>query len=68
MEDILYTVSEVARLIKSNPAYTYSLINRLMLAIKLGSWKVRRTALLEFWRSMRNGLNQTTSSNSNEVS
>jgi len=70
MEDILYTVSEVAKLIKSNPAYTYSLINSgLLPAIKLGSWKVRRTALLEFLEKYE-GMDLTKPHlvNSNEVS
>jgi excisionase family DNA binding protein len=49
MEDILYTVSEVAKLIKTNPAYVYKLINAGHLRVlKLGSLKVRRTTLLEF--------------------
>ncbi len=48
-QDILYTVSEVAELVKCNSAYIYSLIKAgLLPAIKLGSMKVRRTALLEF--------------------
>jgi len=49
MEDILYTVSEVSKLIKTNPAYVYELIKvDLLPALKLGSYKVRRAALLEF--------------------
>lgn len=49
MEDILYTVSEVAKLIKTNPAYVYELIKSdLLPALKLGSYKIRRIALLEF--------------------
>lgn len=44
-----YTISEVAKLLKCNSAYIYSLIKAgLLPAIKLGSMKVRRTALLEF--------------------
>jgi excisionase family DNA binding protein len=47
--DVLYTVSEVARLIKTNPAYVYELIKAdLLPVLKLGSYKVRRTALLDF--------------------
>jgi len=47
--DILLTVSEVAKLIKCNPAFTYSLIKaKLLPALKLGSYKIRRSALLEF--------------------
>ena len=46
---MLYTVSEVARLIKTNPAYVYELIKAdLLPVLKLGSYKVRRTALLDF--------------------
>ena len=49
MEDILYTVSEVAKLIKTNTNYVYELIKKGFLpALKLGSYKVRRVALLEF--------------------
>jgi excisionase family DNA binding protein len=49
MEDVLYTVAEVAKLIKTNPAYVYELIKAgLIPVLKLGSYKIRRTALLEF--------------------
>lgn len=49
MEDILYTVAEVAKLIKTNTNYVYDLIKKGFLpALKLGSFKVRRAALLEF--------------------
>lgn len=49
MEDVLYTVSEVAKLIKTNTNYVYELIKKGFLpALKLGSYKIRRTALLEF--------------------
>lgn len=49
MDDILYTVSEVAKLIKSNPAYVYELVKAGHLqALKLGSLKIRRITLLEF--------------------
>lgn len=48
-EDVLYTAKEVAKLIKTNPAYVYNLINHgLLPALKLGNLKVRRTALLNF--------------------
>lgn len=48
-QDILYTVSEVAELVKCNNAYIYSLIKAgLLPALKLGSMKIRRAALLEF--------------------
>ncbi len=49
MEDVLYTVKETSELLKTNPNYVYELIRRGMLpALKLGSLKVRRTALLTF--------------------
>jgi excisionase family DNA binding protein len=49
MEDVLYTVSEVSKLIKTNPAYVYDLIkSNLLPVLKLGSYKVRKTSLLEF--------------------
>jgi excisionase family DNA binding protein len=49
LEDVLYTVTEVSKLIKSNPAYVYELIKAgLLPVIKLGSYKVRKTALLSF--------------------
>ena len=48
-EDILYTVAEVSKLIKTNPAYVYELIKAdLLPVLKLGSYKVRRSSLLEF--------------------
>lgn len=49
MEDVLYTVSEVSKLLKTNPNYVYELINKGFLpALKLGSLKIRRSSLLEF--------------------
>ncbi|MEI8200547.1 MAG: helix-turn-helix domain-containing protein [Eubacteriales bacterium] len=49
MEEVLYTVHEVAELIKSNGTYVYRLINSGVLpALKLGSMKVRKQALHEF--------------------
>lgn len=49
MEDIIYTVQEVADLIKSNGSYVYKLINSGALpALKLGSMKVRKQALHDF--------------------
>lgn len=49
MEDIIYTVAEVAKLIKTNPSYVYELIKAGQLPVlKLGSMKIRRTALLQF--------------------
>lgn len=49
MEDVLYTVKEISELLKTNKNYVYELIRRGMLpALKLGSFKVRRTSLLKF--------------------
>lgn len=49
MEDVLYTVSETAKLLKTNTNYVYDLIKRgLLKALKLGSYKIRRTELLRF--------------------
>lgn len=49
MEDILYTVAETAKLLKTNPNYIYELIKRgLLPALKLGSYKIRKSALIEF--------------------
>lgn len=49
MEDVLYTVSETAKLLKTNPNYIYDLIKKgLLPALKLGSLKIRKTALIEF--------------------
>lgn len=49
MEDVLYTVKETSKLLKTNPNYVYELIKRGMLpALKLGSFKVRKTSLLKF--------------------
>ena len=49
MEDVLYTVGEVAKLIKTNQAYVYRLINAgLLPVLKLGSYKVRKVSLMSF--------------------
>ena len=49
MEDVIYTVAETAKLLKTNPAYIYKLINAGILpALRLGGMKIRRAALLEF--------------------
>lgn len=48
-EDLLYTVAEVAKLIKTNPAYVYGLIKAdLLPVLKLGSYKIRKAALIQF--------------------
>lgn len=49
MEDVLYTVKETSKLLKTSPNYVYELIKRGMLpALKLGSLKIRRTTILNF--------------------
>lgn len=49
MEDVLYTVPEVSKLIKTNTSYVYELIKAGRLPVlKLGSYKVRKVTLLEF--------------------
>lgn len=49
MEDVLYTVSETAKLLKTNTNYVYSLINNGFLpALKLGSLKIRKASIDEF--------------------
>ncbi len=50
MEDkMIYTVKEVSEIIHTNPAYVYSLIKSgLLPALKLGSYKIRKTALQNF--------------------
>ncbi len=49
MDEILYTVPEVSKLIKSNTDYVYQLIKSgLLPVLKLGKYKIRRTALLDF--------------------
>jgi len=49
MEDVIYTVQEVAQLLKTNGTYVYSLINSGELpALKLGRLKIRKQALEDF--------------------
>lgn len=49
---MLFTVKEVAGIIKTNPSYVYRLINCGKLpAIKLGTYKVRKEALEDFLKS-----------------
>ena len=48
-EDLLYTIIEVAKLLKVNRNFVYELINAgLIRSIKLGCRKVTRKSLLEF--------------------
>ena len=49
MENVLYTVSEVAKILKTNVNYVYSLIKKGYLpALKLGSLKIRKVSVDEF--------------------
>lgn len=49
MEEYLYTVEEVAAILKVNKNTVYDLIrNGLLIALKLGRLKVTRTTLLRF--------------------
>lgn len=49
INDMLYTVKEVAKIIKTSPPYVYSLIKSNKLpSLKLGSLKVRKTTLENF--------------------
>lgn len=49
MEDVLFTVKEVSKLIKTSPDYVYKLINlELLPALKLGSYKIRKASLMKF--------------------
>lgn len=48
-DDDLYTVKEVSKIIKTNPAYVYRLINEgLLPVLKLGNYKIRKVSLLKF--------------------
>lgn len=48
---VIYTVREVSRLLRTNPAYVYELINTGILpAIRLASIRVRKEALDTFLR------------------
>lgn len=47
--ELLYTVRETSKLLKTNPGYVYELIKAdLLPALKLGSYKIRGAALEEF--------------------
>ena len=52
MEQMLYTVAEVATILKTNKTYVYNLINSgLLPALKLGSLKIRKASLEEFLKN-----------------
>lgn len=49
MEDKLYTVKEVSKILKTNTDYVYALIkNGYLKCLKLGSYKIRKTTLENF--------------------
>ena len=49
MENVLYTIPEVAELLKTNENYVYKLIKAgLLPCLKLGRFKVRKEAVLKF--------------------
>lgn len=53
--EILYTVTEVAKLLKVNRTFVYELINRGELpAVKIGSLKIRKTTLEKFLEGKEN--------------
>ena len=55
MEQMLYTVSETSKILKTNSSYVYSLIKLGFLpAIKLGSYKIRKSTLESFLQQYEN--------------
>ncbi|MGN2336524.1 helix-turn-helix domain-containing protein [Clostridium cagae] len=49
MEEMLYTVKEASKILKTNTDYVYSLIRKGYLrCLKLGSYKIRKSTLEEF--------------------
>jgi excisionase family DNA binding protein len=49
MDDMLFTVAETAKIIKSNTNYVYDLIKAgLIPVLKLGSFKIRKSAIEDF--------------------
>lgn len=53
-DDIIYTISEVSKLLKVNRNFVYGLIKSGKLkAIKIGSLKVRKKDLCEYLESLK---------------
>ncbi len=53
--NVLYTISEVAKLLKCNTNYVYELIRAgLLPGLKLGSLKVTHSSLMEFLKKYQN--------------
>lgn len=49
MEEMLYTVKETAKILKTNTDYVYALIKTGKIrCLKLGSYKIRKSTLEEF--------------------
>ncbi len=49
MEEMLYTVKEASKILKTNTDYVYSLIRKGYLrCLKLGSYKIRKSTLEKF--------------------
>ena len=54
-DELLYTVTEVAKLLKVNRTFVYELINRGELpAVKVGSLKIRRKTLEHYLEEKEN--------------
>lgn len=55
MEQMLYTVAETSKILKTNSSYVYNLIKLGFLpAIKLGSYKIRKSTLENFLQEYEN--------------
>lgn len=55
MEQMLYTVAETSKILKTNTSYVYNLIKLGFLpALKLGSYKIRRSSLEDFLQEYEN--------------
>ena len=49
MAEVLYTVKEVAKMIRTNPSYVYKLIEaKRITVLKLGSLKIRESSFKKF--------------------
>jgi len=49
VEDMLYTVKETSKILKTNTDYVYSLIKKgYIKCLKLGSYKIRKSTLESF--------------------
>lgn len=67
MTEMLYTVPEVAEILKCNTDYVYKLQRTgLLKFIKIGRWKVRKATLEEFLAKY-DGMDITDPSNIKEV-